>query len=65
MLAFQVGLVTFGTYVYVSEDHFLSAQDAFVSLVLLAILKFAMNMMPLVLQESIKVWGCRVIILLK
>ncbi|KAK3589166.1 hypothetical protein CHS0354_018871 [Potamilus streckersoni] len=51
---FLVGLVTFATYIFVAESHRLDAKTAFVAISLFNILRFAINMTPMVIAEIIK-----------
>ncbi|GFN99336.1 multidrug resistance-associated protein 1 [Plakobranchus ocellatus] len=56
---FFVTLATFATYVLVSEDHYLDANKAFVALSLFNILRFPINLLPMlasfVVQASVSV----------
>ncbi|KAL3882083.1 hypothetical protein ACJMK2_028455 [Sinanodonta woodiana] len=51
---FVVGLATFATYVFVSEEHVISPQTAFVSLALFNILRSVMNITPTMINNLIK-----------
>ena len=50
MLIWQVTLATFATYVLASESHYLDAQKAFVSLSLFNILRFPINLLPMIIS---------------
>ncbi|XP_070201853.1 multidrug resistance-associated protein 1-like [Littorina saxatilis] len=47
---FMVTLATFATYVLASESHYLDAQKAFVSLSLFNILRFPINLLPMIIS---------------
>ncbi|KAL8582638.1 hypothetical protein ACOMHN_028703 [Nucella lapillus] len=47
---FMVTLATFATYVLSSNDHYLDAQKAFVSLSLFNILRFPINLLPMIIS---------------
>ncbi|XP_048239875.1 multidrug resistance-associated protein 1-like [Haliotis rufescens] len=51
---YMVSLVTFLTYIYITEDHYLNPQTAFVAISLFNILRFAVNMLPMVLTDVVK-----------
>ncbi|KAK7486632.1 hypothetical protein BaRGS_00022157, partial [Batillaria attramentaria] len=50
----NVSLVTFFTYIYTVDDHYLSPHTAFVAISLLNILRFAINFAPMILTDIIK-----------
>nr|KAG5699388.1 hypothetical protein BaRGS_008296 [Batillaria attramentaria] len=50
----KVSLVTFFTYIYTVDDHYLSPHTAFVAISLLNILRFAINFAPMILTDIIK-----------
>lgn len=52
---FQVTLVTFLTYVFTSDTGYLSAQKAFTSLALFNILRFPINLLPMMISYVIQV----------
>jgi len=54
-ILFQVSLATFGTYIFVSSDHYLDAKKAFVALSLFNILRVAINFAPMAVNKTIKV----------
>lgn len=51
----QVALSTFAVYVLVDENNVLDAQKAFVSLALFNILRFPLNMLPMVISSMVQV----------
>lgn len=51
----QVALSTFAVYVTVSENNVLDAQKAFVSLALFNILRFPLNILPMVISSMVQV----------
>uniref|UniRef100_A0A8C9W2Y9 Multidrug resistance-associated protein 1 n=1 Tax=Scleropages formosus TaxID=113540 RepID=A0A8C9W2Y9_SCLFO len=51
---FLVALSTFGVYVMVDEKNVLDAQKAFVSLALFNILRFPLNMLPMVISSVVQ-----------
>ncbi|XP_055507850.1 multidrug resistance-associated protein 1 [Leucoraja erinacea] len=51
---FLVALCTFGVYVLVDEKNVLDAQKAFVSLALFNILRFPLNMLPMVISSLVQ-----------
>ncbi|XP_071120825.1 multidrug resistance-associated protein 1-like isoform X2 [Mytilus edulis] len=51
---YLVSLVTFATFVFLSKDHYLDAETAFVAISLFNILRFAINFAPMALTETIK-----------
>lgn len=51
----QVSLVTFITFIYTKEDHYLSPQTAFVAIALFNVLRFAINFAPMIITDVIKV----------
>ncbi|KAK3084438.1 hypothetical protein FSP39_013539 [Pinctada imbricata] len=53
---FLVTLATFVTYVLVSEDHFLDARKAFVSLSLFNILRLPINLMSQTISLMVQAW---------
>ena len=62
----QVALSTFAVYVTVNENNILDAQKAFVSLALFNILRFPLNILPMVISSIVQVqarlgwgWGVR------
>ena len=55
MLSFQVTLATFATYVLVSENHYLDANKAFVALSLFNILRFPINLLPMLASFVVQV----------
>lgn len=52
---FQVALSTFTVYVLIDENNVLDAQKAFVSLALFNILRFPLNMLPMVISSIVQV----------
>lgn len=54
-LIFQVALSTFTVYVLIDENNVLDAQKAFVSLALFNILRFPLNMLPMVISSIVQV----------
>uniref|UniRef100_A0A7N8XQL6 Multidrug resistance-associated protein 1 n=1 Tax=Mastacembelus armatus TaxID=205130 RepID=A0A7N8XQL6_9TELE len=52
---FLVALSTFGVYVLIDEHNVLDAQKAFVSLALFNILRFPLNMLPMVISSMVQV----------
>ena len=44
---FQVSLATFGTYIAISEDHYLSPDKAFVTMSYINIFNFLLSIFPL------------------
>ena len=52
---FQVTLASFATYVLISDDNYLDAQKAFVSLSLFNILRFPINLLPMIISYVIQV----------
>lgn len=52
---FQVALSTFSVYVMVKDTNVLDAQKAFVSLALFNILRFPLNMLPMVISNIVEV----------
>lgn len=55
---FQITLATFATYVLVSETHYLDAGKAFVALSLFNILRFPMNLLPMIVSLIVQVGIC-------
>lgn len=51
---FQVTLATFATYVFTREDHRFEPQTAFVATTLFNILRFGLNMAPMMAMEFVK-----------
>ena len=51
----QVALSTFTVYVLIDEHNVLDAQKAFVSLALFNILRFPLNMLPMVISSMVQV----------
>lgn len=51
----KVALSTFAVYVLVDEHNVLDAQKAFVSLALFNILRFPLNMLPMVISSMVQV----------
>uniref|UniRef100_A0A7N8WWT3 Multidrug resistance-associated protein 1 n=1 Tax=Mastacembelus armatus TaxID=205130 RepID=A0A7N8WWT3_9TELE len=51
---FLVALSTFGVYVLIDEHNVLDAQKAFVSLALFNILRFPLNMLPMVISSMVQ-----------
>ncbi|CAL1532770.1 unnamed protein product [Lymnaea stagnalis] len=51
---FVVSLLSFMTYVFISEDHYLDPKTAFVAIALFDILRFAINMAPMIVTDLIK-----------
>ncbi|XP_066186418.1 multidrug resistance-associated protein 1 isoform X2 [Sylvia atricapilla] len=51
---FLVALSTFSVYVLIDETHVLDAQKAFVSLALFNILRFPLNMLPMVISNIVE-----------
>lgn len=52
---FQVALSTFAVYVKIDKNNVLDAQKAFVSLALFNILRFPLNMLPMVISSIVEV----------
>lgn len=52
---FQVALSTFAVYVTIDKNNILDAQKAFVSLALFNILRFPLNMLPMVISSIVEV----------
>lgn len=52
---FQVALSTFSVYVMTNETNILDAEKAFVSLALFNILRFPLNMLPMVISNIVEV----------
>lgn len=52
---FQVALSTFAVYVKIDENNVLDAQKAFVSLALFNILRFPLNILPMVISSIVEV----------
>lgn len=50
-----MALSTFAVYVLVDENNILDAQKAFVSLALFNILRFPLNMLPMVISSMVQV----------
>lgn len=50
----KVGLATFATYIYTEETHRFDPQTAFVAVTLFNILRFAINIAPIVFMELIQ-----------
>lgn len=55
MLCLQVALSTFAVYVTVDKNNILDAQKAFVSLALFNILRFPLNILPMVISSIVQV----------
>lgn len=55
VFAVQVALSTFTVYVLSDEKNVLDAQKAFVSLALFNILRFPLNMLPMVISSMVQV----------
>lgn len=51
----QVALSTFAVYVLIDDQNVLDAQKAFVSLALFNILRFPLNMLPMVISSIVQV----------
>lgn len=51
----QVALSTFAVYVTVDENNILDAEKAFVSLALFNILRFPLNILPMVISSIVQV----------
>ncbi|KAK0042761.1 multidrug resistance-associated protein 1 [Biomphalaria pfeifferi] len=51
-----VSLLTFLTYVYISDDHYLDPKTAFVAISLFDILRYAINFAPMILSDVIKAY---------
>ncbi|XP_053385666.1 multidrug resistance-associated protein 1-like [Mercenaria mercenaria] len=51
---FTVGLATFATYIYTQDDHKFDPQAAFVAVTLFNILRFALNIAPIMFMELIR-----------
>lgn len=47
-------MLTFGVYVYSTDAHYLSPEVAFVAISLLNILRFAVNVAPMMMTEAVK-----------
>lgn len=54
-LILQVALSTFTVYVLIDKNNILDAQKAFVSLALFNILRFPLNMLPMVISSMVQV----------
>lgn len=54
-LILQVALSTFTVYVLIDKNNVLDAQKAFVSLALFNILRFPLNMLPMVISSMVQV----------
>ena len=54
ILLFQVSLATFATYIFTKEDHRFDPQTAFVAMTLFNILRFGLNMAPMMAMEFVK-----------
>ena len=52
---FQIGVATFSTYIFMSENHRLDAQTAFVALSLFDVLRGNLNYLPWLITDFIKV----------
>lgn len=55
LLCLQVALSTFAVYVTVNENNILDAKKAFVSLALFNILRFPLNILPMVISSIVQV----------
>ena len=55
LVCLQVALSTFAVYVTVDENNILDAQKAFVSLALFNILRFPLNILPMVISSIVQV----------
>ena len=53
----QVSLTTFAVYVLSSPDNVLDAEKAFVSLALFNIMRFPLNMLPMLMASLVQVRG--------
>lgn len=53
----QVALCTFAVYVTIDKNNILDAQKAFVSLALFNILRFPLNILPMVISSIVQVQG--------
>ncbi|XP_048728231.2 multidrug resistance-associated protein 1-like [Ostrea edulis] len=51
---YMVSMLTFGVYVYSTDAHYLSPEVAFVAISLLNILRFAVNVAPMMMTEAVK-----------
>lgn len=51
----QVALSTFSVYVLIDDQNVLDAEKAFVSLALFNILRFPLNMLPMVISSMVQV----------
>ncbi|XP_052813608.1 multidrug resistance-associated protein 1-like isoform X2 [Mya arenaria] len=51
---FAVGLATFATYIFTKDDHRFDPQTAFVAMTLFNILRFGLNVAPMIVMELIK-----------
>ncbi|KAL5019772.1 hypothetical protein ScPMuIL_002664 [Solemya velum] len=51
---YLVTLATFATYIMTSETHYLDAQNAFVALSLFNILRFPMNLLPMIVSYVVQ-----------
>lgn len=54
-LCLQVALSTFAVYVTIDKNNILDAQKAFVSLALFNILRFPLNILPMVISSIVQV----------
>ena len=54
-ILFQIGVATFSTYIFVSANHRLDAQTAFVAISLFDILRGNLNHLPWLITDLIKV----------
>ncbi|GFS09919.1 multidrug resistance-associated protein 1 [Elysia marginata] len=51
---FLTSMITYLTYVYISEDHYLDPRTAFVAISLFDVLRFSMNFLPSVVTDMVK-----------
>ncbi|KAK3097219.1 hypothetical protein FSP39_007607 [Pinctada imbricata] len=51
---YVVSLATFATFIFTSSSHYLDAQTAFVAISLFNILRFAINLAPMIISEVVK-----------
>ena len=55
LIFLQIGVATFSMYIFVSENHRLDAQTAFVAISLFDILRGNLNALPWLVTDLIKV----------
>lgn len=55
LIYLKVTLVTFTTYIYTGDDHYLTPEKAFVSLALFDIMKYPLAVLPLLIVYIVEV----------